>query len=111
MDQRMNVTIETFEGPQSVEVAALENCPGLAITEQRVKLPNGVTEYAIIHIASGQCVVSRHTWRGAKKIADTIAPLTDWTQTAEQLRATTGLCGSVRQIVLALKYPNAKAQQ
>ena len=98
----MKIIIETQDGPQSVEVAPLEAYPGIGITEQPTALPGGHPEYAMVHLQSGQCFVSRGNWRSVCKLTDTIGPLTNWDKTADELQQIVGIRGDVRAIALTL---------
>ncbi len=95
----MTVTleVETKLGRQSV--AATVVSPGLAISNEKIALPNAVLNYAVLHIGSGEFVATAPKKRQAVRIVEAIAPLADWTQSVDALRAVPLLARRVRHAV------------
>jgi len=73
--------------------------PGLAISNDPIALPNAVLNYAVLHVASGEFIATAPKKRQAVQIAQAIAPLADWTQSVDALRAVSLLARRVRHIV------------
>ena len=95
----VNLEVATKAGRQSVAATVTTFSPGLAISNDKIALPNSVLNYAILHVGSGEFVATAAKKRQAKRIAETIAPLADWTQSVDALRAVPLLARRVRHAV------------
>ena len=95
----MTVTheVETMTGRQTV--AATVVCPGLAVSNKKIPLPNTVPNYAVLHVGSGQFVATAPKKKQAVQIAEAIAAFADWTQSADALGAIPLLARRVRHAI------------
>jgi hypothetical protein len=96
----MTVTleVETTVGRQTVAATVVR--PGLAVSDERIAVPNTILNYAVLHVASGQFVATALKRKEAMRIVEAIAPLADWTQSVEALCAIPLLARRVRHAVL-----------
>jgi hypothetical protein len=94
----MTVTleVETKTGRQSVAATITAFSPGLAISIEKIALPNAVLNYAVLHVGSGEFVATAPKKKQAMRIAEAIAPFADWTQSVDALRAVPLLARRVR---------------
>jgi hypothetical protein len=95
----VNLEVETKAGRQIVAATVTAFSPGLAISNDPIALPNSVLNYAVLHVGSGQFVATAAKKRQAVRIAEAIAPLADWTQSVDALRAVPLLARRVRHAV------------
>ncbi len=94
----VNLQVETKTGRQTVAATVIR--PGLAVTNEKIALPNVVLKYAVLHVASGQFVATALKRKEAMRIVKAIAPLADWAQSVEALCAIPLLARRVRHAVL-----------
>jgi hypothetical protein len=101
----MTVTleVETKTGRQSVAATVTTFSPGLAISNEKIALPNAVFNYAVLHVGSGEFIATAAKKRQAERIVEAIAPCADWTQSVDALRAVPLLARRVRNAVWDIK--------
>jgi hypothetical protein len=93
----INLEVETKVGRQSVAATVVR--PGVAVSNDKIALPNAVLNYAVLHVGSGEFVATAPKKRQAMRIVEAIAPLADWTQSVDALRAVPLLARRVRHAV------------
>jgi hypothetical protein len=93
----VNLEVETKTGRQIVAATVVR--PGLAVSNEKIALPNAVLNYAVLHVGSGEFVATAPKKRQAMRIVEALAPLADWTQPVDALRAVPLLARRVRHAV------------
>jgi hypothetical protein len=89
----MKLTIQTILGPR--ELTAQLAVPGLAVHKGFER-----KDWRVTHIASGCSLLNGYRSReAAMRDAKKIRNVTDWTQSAESLKAMVGLGAKVRKIL------------